>query len=1118
MQYGIETSFKSRLQQYFIENQKSSLRIRLFNVFIKLLSCVLYCVRVVNDSKKLPSFVKSVRHNEGEIKYEYLFWVDRNDYLWLAQTVVAFISIFETIIIFYISYQGNLFRLLINAHFLLELVTSFPFAITIFQPSLRRLYVPVFLNCWLAKGSLQAMMNDLNRGSFMNQSALFRQLLLLFSIMLCLIFTGMCSIEHLQRAGDRQFDLFTSFYFVMVTFSTVGYGDWYPDTWMSRLCVVILICVAIVLLPSQVEALGQTWIERQKSGGDYGGRWSKNEKHVVVTITHLEVEFIRDFLDEFYAHNENKAKLDNQTRLLLKIALYHERVHYIRGSALRDEDLERSSFMNVGVAKYWAWIYEKLAASVVMQRDPRFEDANKLSFIVWLDPFFGRARLGSAHACFILSARHQNKKIITDEHTILRSWAVKDFAPHVKQYVQIFKPETKMHIEHAEVLICEDEFKYSLLANNCICPGISTFITLLMHTSRGEEGKKSTEPWHKVYGFHSGNEIYMIKAEDSKFFGHFIGKSFTYASFHAHRNYGIGLIGVKSDEENAKTLLNPGKAYVIQSTDILYYMGLTNEESLYDFRKDIKNQQKKANLASTIANIGAVAIDVPDFEESVKKISKYRRRGLLQKSKGMDEVKLIDVPVDNSRRPSIEIVTEKARDSSTDSDHEETCAKCRGQCIQKKIQRTYPQVRTYIGTSNTVCHMLKEKRPICCLQLDKACAHCSYTSAYEYNWTNKPIILAADKTSSGMYNLIIPLRAYYRPIHELHPIVLLLELEETASPNPAFLDAISYFPGIFWMQGKISVLDNLLRAGVSRAEHVIVVKETASLAEEHFADCSTIITVQKIHRMFPRLRMITELTHASNMRFVQFNANSPYSLAQSRFEKKERKRGSHMPFMFRLPFAQGGVFSANMLDRLLYQAIIKPYVVALTRLLLGIDQTAGSGYLTSITLTSDDLWIQTYGRLYQKLCSSVADIPIGIFRTKYMDSKTVSHEMEEKYRTMDVADISKERKKDMYNHVKSRMRDMGISMDEELLDNGEDIDRSNTISFVIINPAADLQLEAGDIVYVLRSPVKQDAKGNKINPRRGLRRACNVQEITVDDVNKDAGQASATQLSLMESR
>lgn len=33
-------------------------------------------------------------------------------------------------------------------------------------------------------------------------------------------------------------------------------------------------------------------------------------------------------------------------------------------------------------------------------------------------------------------------------------------------------------------------------------------------------------------------------------------------------------------------------------------------------------------------------------------------------------------------------------------------------------------------------------------------------------------------------------------------------------------------------------------------------------------------------------------------------------------------------------------------------------------------------------ITEDDLWIRTYGRLYQKLCSSNGDIPIGIYRTE----------------------------------------------------------------------------------------------------------------------------------------
>lgn len=33
-------------------------------------------------------------------------------------------------------------------------------------------------------------------------------------------------------------------------------------------------------------------------------------------------------------------------------------------------------------------------------------------------------------------------------------------------------------------------------------------------------------------------------------------------------------------------------------------------------------------------------------------------------------------------------------------------------------------------------------------------------------------------------------------------------------------------------------------------------------------------------------------------------------------------------------------------------------------------------------ITEEDLWIRTYARLYQKLCSSTGDIPIGVYRTE----------------------------------------------------------------------------------------------------------------------------------------
>lgn len=99
-------------------------------------------------------------------------------------------------------------------------------------------------------------------------------------------------------------------------------------------------------------------------------------------------------------------------------------------------------------------------------------------------------------------------------------------------------------------------------------------------------------------------------------------------------------------------------------------------------------------------------------------------------------------------------------------------------------------------------------------------------------------------------------------------------------------------------------------------------------------------------------------------------------------------------------------------------------MISITRLLLGLDTTPGSGYLCAVSerrgrawgcsgrllaaaparpgapparlpppahsgrrpfqmkITEDDLWIGTYGRLFQKLCSSSAEIPIGIYRTQ----------------------------------------------------------------------------------------------------------------------------------------
>lgn len=57
--------------------------------------------------------------------------------------------------------------------------------------------------------------------------------------------------------------------------------------------------------------------------------------------------------------------------------------------------------------------------------------------------------------------------------------------------------------------------------------------------------------------------------------------------------------------------------------------------------------------------------------------------------------------------------------------------------------------------------------------------------------------------------------------------------------------------------------------------------------------------------------------------------------------------------MYRSPFAAGNVFSASMIDTLLYQTFGKPYLIELIRLLIGLTQSEGSGNLTSVSQRED---------------------------------------------------------------------------------------------------------------------------------------------------------------------
>uniref|UniRef100_A0A336LPM5 CSON000335 protein n=1 Tax=Culicoides sonorensis TaxID=179676 RepID=A0A336LPM5_CULSO len=1091
--YVNENTFKERLQLYFIKNQRSSLRIRIANLLFKLITCGLWGCTVANKS----AFLRSADLTEEEfqenpiINWDAILWVHRPTALWAIQLVLALISLTEALLVAYLGYKGNIWQQILSFHFILELVTTIPFTFTILWPPLRNLFIPVFLNCWLAKRSLENMFNDLHRAMQKSQSALSQQLTILSATLLCLVFTSVCGIQHFQRAGHRHLNLFQSVYYVVVTFSTVGYGDFVPDIWPSQLYMVIMICVALIVLPTQFEQLAFTWMERQKLGGSYSSHRAQSEKHVVVCATSLHADTIMDFLNEFYAHPLlqdfyvvllSPIELDTTMRMILQVPIWAQRVIYIQGSCLKDGDL-------------------------------------------------ARARMAEAEACFVLAARNYADKTAADEHTILRSWAVKDFAPNVPQYVQIFRPEHKLHVKFAEHVVCEDEFKYALLANNCTCPGASTLVTLLLHTSRGQEGQQSAEEWHRLYGKCSGNEIYHIVLGDSRFFGEYEGKSFTYASFHSHRKYGVALVGVRPAElpefYEDTILLNPGPRHIMKKDDTCYYMSITKEENSAFVVNQNQNlvsgePQKEATFGESMTpNTIQTSDSKPNLKESTvfgssggtvtgtgTGTGSNTTPGSLGPASAGNPGNHLEIPSNNnpnllsvdiinqrrgSRRPSILPVPDMITSSSfslgnddgidgeeNESDDElEDDVPWRSPSEKIAIVKGFPPVSPFIGVSPTLCYLLKEKKPLCCLQLAQVCEHCSYRNAKEYNWQNKTIILAADFASNGIYNFLIPLRAHFKSKTSLNPIILLLERR----PDIAFLDAISYFPLVYWMLGSIDCLDDLLRAGITLAENVVVVnKELSNSAEEDsLSDCNTIVSVQNMFKFFPSIKSITELSQSSNMRFMQFRAHDKYALHLSKMEKREKERGSHISYMFRLPFAAGSVFSASMLDTLLYQAFVKDYVITFVRLLLGIDQAPGSGFLTSMKITKDDMWIRTYGRLYQKLCSTSCEIPIGIYRTQDTSQADATHysiNMGDEARDNHCQQIERA---EIANLVRSRMESLNLPT----IDYDDVSEKRNSLSYVIINPSCDLKLEEGDIIYLVRpSPFSAQKTFERHNSRR----------------------------------
>ena len=106
-------------------------------------------------------------------------------------------------------------------------------------------------------------------------------------------------MHHIFR-NDIQIDFFDTLWFIMVTMSTVGYGDVHPIAWPGKAVVIIFIITAILYLIPQLEELYQSFKIQQQLTRSVSLKQA-GDKFILICSKYLKPIVLRDFLTEFYS-------------------------------------------------------------------------------------------------------------------------------------------------------------------------------------------------------------------------------------------------------------------------------------------------------------------------------------------------------------------------------------------------------------------------------------------------------------------------------------------------------------------------------------------------------------------------------------------------------------------------------------------------------------------------------------------------------------------------------------------------------------------------------------------------------------------------------------------------
>lgn len=126
------------------------------------------------------------------------------------------------------------------------------------------------------------------------------------------MFEELLPMQAFMLAGEYvQMSFLRGIYFMIVTMSTLGYGEFYPGHTYVRIWLMVTLLAYVVILSNDLTELS----ECMKNMSDYDTYYDF-ENHIVI-VGRFNDFYIWDLVNNFYADLESDKKLHKETKVII---------------------------------------------------------------------------------------------------------------------------------------------------------------------------------------------------------------------------------------------------------------------------------------------------------------------------------------------------------------------------------------------------------------------------------------------------------------------------------------------------------------------------------------------------------------------------------------------------------------------------------------------------------------------------------------------------------------------------------------------------------------------------------------------------------------------------------